>query len=447
MTSRSLLATKLFAFLEREEIPYIVVGDTRGYPHNISSDIDIVVELKILPEIQKVLFRFCTECNAQIVQVIQHEQTSCYFVCVLTDEKGKLHFLHPDICANYFRRGRLLLRAEDILARRERTNGKESDSPGFFIPAPCNRFLYYLLKKIDKGDLNHRHGEYLSSEWKKETAEALRHIKRFWPEEDAALLASSAEKNEWKTVQAELPRLQKALDVTLSFSFRHWWFELARKVMRVIQPTGVLVVFLGSDGSGKTTVLSQVEHDLAPAFRRTKQYHLRPFFGQSCGYTAPTKNPHDQVYRGFLSSFLKLLLWWADFTVGYAVDVFPRLACSTLVLFDRYYYDLLIDPKRYRYGGPRWLAWLIGKFIPRPDVVIFLDAPAEVLIARKQEISLCELASQRIAYRKLVGKMENGYVVDASKPLNEVGTEVDRIILDFMRTRTAQRLGIRKLNT
>ena len=57
------------------------------------------------------------------------------------------------------------------------------------------------------------------------------------------------------------------------------------------------------------------------------------------------------------------------------------------MLFDRYHGDLLVDPRRYRYGGPMSLARLIVRFMPQPDLVFFLDATPEILLARKQEVS------------------------------------------------------------
>jgi len=51
MTLRSLFASKLFNFLELEGISYVVVGDTRDYPYQISSDIDIVIESGAMPAI------------------------------------------------------------------------------------------------------------------------------------------------------------------------------------------------------------------------------------------------------------------------------------------------------------------------------------------------------------------------------------------------------------
>jgi hypothetical protein len=42
----------------------------------------------------------------------------------------------------------------------------------------------------------------------------------------------------------------------------------------------------------------------------------------------------------------------------------------------------------------------------------------------------------------LVERMPNGHVVDASKPLSHVVTEVEGIVLDYMAARTARRLSI-----
>jgi thymidylate kinase len=141
-----------------------------------------------------------------------------------------------------------------------------------------------------------------------------------------------------------------------------------------------------------------------------------------------------------MGSLAKLLFWWLDYTLlGYVIDVYPSLARSTLVLFDRYYHDLLVDAKRYRYGGPLWPIRLVGRLIPRPHLVILLDAPPEVLYARKQDATFAEVRRYREAYLDLVRGLSNGHIIDASKPLNEVIAEAEQIILDYLAERTARR--------
>jgi thymidylate kinase len=214
-----------------------------------------------------------------------------------------------------------------------------------------------------------------------------------------------------------------------------------------------MIALLGVDGAGKSTVMARIASDLSPAFPATKLYHRRPlasirrwrerFYVGKGDESKHIIDTHAQPHRNRAASLAKLAFWWADYMfLGYIADIFPRLVDSTLVLFDRYYYDLLVYPKRYRYGGPLWLAYFVGQLIPRPHLVILLDAPPEVIQARKQEVSPEETARQREAYLQLVEEMPNGRVVDASKPLSNVIVEVEGIILDYMAASTARSLSI-----
>ena len=125
--------------------------------------------------------------------------------------------------------------------------------------------------------------------------------------------------------------------------------------------------------------------------------------------------------------------------LGYWLHVWPALVRSTFVGFDRYYHDVLVDPRRYRYGGPRWFARLTCAWVPKPDLWILLDAPASVIRARKNEIPLAEIERQRLLYRELVAHLPGGHIVDASRSPDEVAHAVARIIIDFLAARTARR--------
>jgi thymidylate kinase len=140
-----------------------------------------------------------------------------------------------------------------------------------------------------------------------------------------------------------------------------------------------------------------------------------------------------------VSSALKLAYYLAEAWLGYALRVWPAKVQSTLVLFDRYYHDLLVDPRRYRYGGPMWLARLVGWLIPKPDIFILLDLPAEVAHARKPEVELDEAHRLRRRYLELAREL-GAHVVDASRPLDEVVREVEEIVLAHMERRTRARL-------
>jgi thymidylate kinase len=112
------------------------------------------------------------------------------------------------------------------------------------------------------------------------------------------------------------------------------------------------------------------------------------------------------------------------------------------VLHDRHLVDALVDPDRYRYAGPRWLLRLIWRLIPKPDLIVLLDAPAEVLQARKQEVAFEVTARQRDAYRALLGELGGGRVVDVSGPMEQVASDVDNIILKLLGERVRRRLHL-----
>ena len=198
---------------------------------------------------------------------------------------------------------------------------------------------------------------------------------------------------------------------------------------RASQRSGLHVVFLGADGAGKSTVIAEVERAVAPSFRRVQRYHLRPFFGRSRDGASPVTEPHALAPRSIVMSVAKLGLWSADYIYSHFSTLRKQRAQGTLIIFDRYYADLLVDPKRYRYGGPMALARAAGQLVPKPDLVILLDAPAEVLQSRKQEVPFTETVRQRQAYLQLVEGLPNGYVVDAARPLQDVVSAAAEILL------------------
>lgn len=114
------------------------------------------------------------------------------------------------------------------------------------------------------------------------------------------------------------------------------------------------------------------------------------------------------------------------------------------VLFDRHfyfdYYDHDIantDPKRPL--SSRLHGFMLEKLYPKPDFVIFLDAPSEVLFARKPERTIEILESKRQEYVRLREVMKNFAVVDVSQPVDTVVRQVSDLIVNFQQNK--DRLG------
>ncbi len=78
---------------------------------------------------------------------------------------------------------------------------------------------------------------------------------------------------------------------------------------------------------------------------------------------------------------------------------------------------------------------MLEKLYPKPDFVIFLDAPTEVLYARKPERTIEILESKRQEYVRLREVMKDFAVVDVSQPVDTVARQVCELIVNFQQTK------------
>jgi thymidylate kinase len=316
----------------------------------------------------------------------------------------------------------------------------------FWVPAASVEFACYLARKIVKGRLDGEHARRLSSLYQQDAAGCRREVTRLWSAGSAALILSAASSGNWDPVRRRLDKLRAEVlrRATLRNPFRvagNWFYSLCAKMKHFCRPdSGLSVVFLGPDGAGKSSVLQGVGETLAGAFGHTASRSFPPALLDRLLHRAGTPNdqPHGMPPRSYFASVIRAVFYWfAYHTFGY-VMVHVALARSTLVLHDRHLVDALVDPRRYRYGGPPWLLRLIWRLIPKPDLVILLDAPAAVLQARKHEVPFEETARQREAYLSLIKTMKCGRVVDAGRPLPQVVRDVDGIILHHLAARVAR---------
>jgi len=142
------------------------------------------------------------------------------------------------------------------------------------------------------------------------------------------------------------------------------------------------------------------------------------------------------MYQSVPKALFWLFYYWLD---DYRV-VRPARREGTLIVSHRSLIDALVDARRYRYGGPKWLLRWVVRMLPAPDLVCVLDAPPDVIQTRKQEVPLGETARQCAAYRGLAVTIPNGYLVDAGQPARKVAADVADIILRHAARRTAREL-------
>ena len=158
---------------------------------------------------------------------------------------------------------------------------------------------------------------------------------------------------------------------------------------------GCFVLLAGPDGSGKTTIGDALESLATADGIRLHRAHYRPgVVGARPAGSNVTVTPHAQHPRGYLPSLLKILLVALDMAVGYLV-VWREARRRGLLLVERGWWDMAVDPVRYRLDARtvpviRW----VGRWLPRPDLIVVLGGDADAIDSRKQEIGASEVHRQ-----------------------------------------------------
>ena len=236
---------------------------------------------------------------------------------------------------------------------------------------------------------------------------------------------------------------------------------------------GFTVALVGPDGAGKTTVARALENALPLPVEylymgvnpdssnhllfTTRVVHaLRRRRGAQPDTAGPRDSREPEVIapRGVARRTVRSARSFVRLGNRLAEE-WHRAILATLhrrrgdiVVFDRHFfadyfaYDIAAKPRRT--ASRRLHGFILSRLYPKPDLVIYLDAPAEVLFERKGEGTLESLERRRREYLELGSVLEGFEVVDASRPLEAVTRDVADRIEAYSRGRSlAEREGAR----
>lgn len=440
-TVKANVARALLAALESECKAYCVLSGYDCLPESFDTDIDFMVGADDFARMPRIIEQVARETGTKLFHAVGHELNARSYT--LAFQAGeRLVIVQPDSTGDYRHFGLLWLRASELLAARR------LHSRGFWIPTPRHEFAYYLIKKLNKRSLDAGQGLKLHRLYLEDPVGCDAMIARFWKEPNRGELRRMAATNDWvkmetglQTFRAELRRnseeslLRRAV-TSPSHLLHH--FE------RIVKPTGGCIAIMGPDGAGKSAVIDAIRCQFDSVYNKIKLFHLRPkaLWRGKTSLQAVT-DPHGKPPRGAIISILKVFSLIVDYWLGYALKIGPAVRRSQLIIFDRYIYDLLVDSKRVRYGGPAWLLNFAARVVPRPDLVILLDAPADVLWSRKQEVPFEEVMRQRDRYCKVAARLPFATTVNAAQPLADVIRDVETTIVEHYERRTAARLRLK----
>jgi thymidylate kinase len=233
---------------------------------------------------------------------------------------------------------------------------------------------------------------------------------------------AAARANDWGNVRQVQRQVQRRwrrarlADVTRVHG-TNW---LLRRVS-VARSPGSSLALLGLDGAGKTTVAARLHAEV-------------PWPTVSLYMGVWKESSLDLLVRHILGAQLALRLGRLARTN--LVTRYHR-ALGRVVLLDRYIVDATLPSPDLDWKG-RISAVLVLRTAAAPDRLVFLDAPAEVVLARKGELTIEEARQRRDHYLEIREQYPQWTTVDADRPLTDVLADVSRILWeDLVRSRAA----------
>jgi len=431
------LVMAVFGAWHASNIPFVVLRNYEGLPLHIGHDVDVLLRKQDLERAERLLVSAARASGFHLSNRAEFSPISLFLFHPKSGVQTQFDLFH-----NLEWRSFPLLDARSVINWRVQR--------GFFAsPHPVHEAVNNLLtRQMHHGYVKENYKEGIHAVFVEFPQVGETVLRRLFGDELGKKLAAGILASDWDKVESLSRKMRSRLIIhrlraTPWLLLTNLWRDLRRYVKRFISPPGAKVILLGADGSGKSSAAAQLIEHLHGTFYRDKSIHRhwKPavFLKERRANRPPTTNPHGQPPRGWLTSQLALAYHWMEFFVGSVVQYWPVLFRNGMVLVERHHYDFIADPRRYRLQPPSALMRWAFRRLRTPDLVFLLDAPAEVLHARKPEMSLEETARRREAYLQLVKSLPQGRVVDATQPLEAVVQGMVRETLHHLESRQLKR--------
>lgn len=369
-------------------------------------DIDIIIAKNNIPSIVAMIEAWP---NLKIVGIIEHPHNTQLYIYGI--KQGDQLFFCLDLHHTFSFKGQDYLKASSVLLKAVPAIngiGQQAD--------PIDMALIYLFTHILKHrNLSESAITAINLAYQADRL-AFEELLEVYFGDDASRMVTAV--SEDKDTKRNITRLCKRFQSRqrqqdqLAYLFNAVTYYLTTSLERLFKRQDIRLVILGTDGAGKTTLINALKPLLA--FLRPHIVHAQvkpvlPWQSQP-DFNRANSHPHAKPQRSWLTSNIKLLyffsLYWLD-------AVWPYRG-SRIIIYDRYYIDILVDPRRYRFAGSPGLAAFLVRHLPSIHGYIGMSTPPIIAYKRKPEIDLLIMQKQYEAYQQLTQIHHNAIAIDGT---------------------------------
>jgi thymidylate kinase len=431
---------------ERSHIRYVVLRNYERWPEDFGKDVDLVVHRDDLAVSHTIVADVARAHGLEwSVRQKRSGHHTYYLLPTPVDgiEKGVLLDIRPDLVHQGF----CYLPGEVVLAGRRKHEG-------FFVPTPAMESLGILLHAvIDSKAVRPSYAQRLRELGTGDVEEFRKAATALVGATLAAELAALLDARTPEAAVALRGRLMRAR-ATCSPGAAVRWIKARSgavwdRVRDFILPPGDVVILVGPDGAGKSTLTENVVKRLAatripasPVYLGAQKpllptRRLSQHIHKAMGHSGKAAGPKDVNRKQRLRGILHIM---ADKWARYLVYVRPRLVRGEVVVVDRYFYDLRT------FAHPlvksRFVENFVMRMVPEPALAFCLVADPEIITIRKHELTVAETARQIECYRGISRWVRNFREIPADGHLPSV---IDSITSDVVRVYAARRSpGVRR---
>ena len=430
MNTEELILRKIFELLNKSS-NYAVLRNFQDIPQKRSRDIDIIIKRNDFFEIRNSLISTLYTYGYQIL--MYYKGGEMHSMIFASCKKEESHLVSFDFSFSIYVRDMVFFTADQILKSRQ-----------------YNGILYHVRKDWEYL-AKYTYNTILGVPYPNKYLDVKKEAESLYSEEIRTQLYSigirSTDKNNNFAIRFLL--LKKHFWISLIAFFRYLYYSL----YNALHSQGISIGFTGPDGSGKTTVINQLIKELNIVLNGIVVFHFRPSLYGNLGdvaYSVGVKKtvdhnfnmPHRGEKTGIISSCIRLLYYSMDYLLGGFLKLKPLLFKRNVIVFDRYYTDIICDSRRSRIYLPlKFLYWWGRYFIPSLDYNILLTAQTDTILGRKKELDRegIEAINARIDY--LASKPSFYKVLNEGTP-QEAVAEILRIVFEKQHKKNMERLSL-----
>ncbi|SKB74123.1 Thymidylate kinase [Salegentibacter holothuriorum] len=430
------LLTGFFHEINHQNIEYAVLRNYEGLPYKIKSkDVDIVVNPTSLYKTEEILLHTAKKFGYQLIWSNHLDYLRGFSLVKL--ENNKVFSVKIDLFFGFKWHGCTYLNHDLIFDNINYYNDIKVPNKGH---EALIMIVYYVLyaKRIDEK----YHDEiYNNAVNNFENFQAIVH--KTFKNKLGNSIIDRVKENKIKTLEKLRPQIKKDVvvhsfknDFLIKTYLKHFITEVFDR-----NNMGTLIAFSGPDGAGKSTLVKVVmelfcslgiSHNPIPDHflsNNVPSLHKLPGAPKKYAEQDYTK-PYQTKTTGFFNSSLRTTYYYLAFLFDRLLFIKKKKRSNQIVVYDRYYTDLIVDPSRIRIGLKKSLVRKLFLSLPKPDFTFIILAEVDQILNRKEELSKDKLQELLFEYNELPKRMANCEVINNIGSLQEGQTNILKSVFD-----------------